>query len=157
MSYPYEFALFAAINRNRVYDKVIEALERAAEAEGITQSQIAERAGRKQSQISAWLSGPSNWTLDTVSDLLRSVHASMEYSVVFDTDRTQSNIFHPASLEPDKGRPLVEATATATVRPQLTEIEGTKQWQTPPQSNQVSQWFQGSGTSSLEKSIPIPQ
>jgi len=103
MSYPYEFALFAEFNRNRVYDKVIEALERAAAENGFTQAKIAATIGRKPSQVSAWLSGPSNWTLDTISDLLRAVHASMEYNVIFDTDRISANIIHPASLAPDQG------------------------------------------------------
>lgn len=83
MSYPYELALWAERNRNQLYDAVVEALEKA----GISQSEIARATGRKPSQISVWLSGPSNWTADTSSDLLRSVRATMEYRVVFDDER----------------------------------------------------------------------
>jgi transcriptional regulator with XRE-family HTH domain len=99
MTYPYEFALFAERNRNLAYDEVIGALEKAAVRDGVTQAKIADAMGRKRPQVSAWLSGPSNWTLDTISDLLRAVGATMEYKAVFDSERAASNIFHPALAE----------------------------------------------------------
>jgi plasmid maintenance system antidote protein VapI len=99
MTYPYDFGLAKELNRARAYDSVIAALEKAAQEEGMTQSKIAERMGRKRPQISAWLSGPSNWTLDTISDLLRAIDAEMEYEVVFNKDRSLSNHSHPLYAE----------------------------------------------------------
>jgi transcriptional regulator with XRE-family HTH domain len=144
MMYPYDFALHAEINRNRVYDIIIEALERAAKENGVTQAQIAQTIGRKPSQVSAWLSGPSNWTLDTISDLVRAVGASMDYKVVFDDDRVASNIMHPALTEP-----ILPSITVSSTGPNI--VEGTKTWLiSPHQTSQYYKTFPVSGTPNIE-------
>lgn len=115
MSYPYEMAVFASRNRERAYETVIKAIELAAAKTGINRKQIAAATGRKPSQVSATLSGPSNWTLDTVSDLLRAVGATMEYEVVFDDDRAKANEFHPAARPSKRPLPVVQVVRSLPI------------------------------------------
>lgn len=94
MNYPFEAAVFAERNRNRVYEIVIKKIEEAATAKGVSRKEIADKIGRSAPHISRWLQGPSNWTLDTVSDLLWSIDAEMDYEAVFHADRCPKNIYN---------------------------------------------------------------
>ena len=94
MTYPYKAAVFAKRNRNIVYEAVVKAVESGARARGMTRKDIAIKLGKKAPQISNWLKGPSNWTLDTISDLLYAVDATMDYGVIFNKDRLKSNVFN---------------------------------------------------------------
>ena len=56
--------------RNSFYDYIMRRFQEAAEQEGLTKTKLAERLGVTPSRVTRLLGSPSNWTLDTVSELL---------------------------------------------------------------------------------------
>lgn len=114
MTYPYEAALYAERNRNEAYKAIISALEEAVEKDTVTRRIIADRIGRKAPQVSKWLSGPSNWTLDTISDLLFAIGATVDYNVVKNLDRPKQNEFNeystPISISSAPSQPAIKTT-----------------------------------------------
>lgn len=63
--------------RLSVVGAVAKLYEELRETEGLNQSRLAERLGCSRSHISRLLSGPGNWTLDTVGDLLAAMDAEL--------------------------------------------------------------------------------
>lgn len=56
--------------RNSFYDYVLRRFHDAAEHEDLTKAKLARRLGVTPSRVTRLLGSPSNWTLDTVSELL---------------------------------------------------------------------------------------
>ena len=81
--------------KNRVFEALTAFFAEEAERRGISKKEIAEALRRDPAQISRWLSSPTNLTLDTISDLLLSLEAEMDYSVAKFQDRGTPNEMHP--------------------------------------------------------------
>ena len=88
--------------RNRVFAEVLRAIDNEIAAGRITRANIARRLGKNPSQVSRWLSGPGNWTLDTVSDLLTAIESELDTRVVFYRDRSRPNYQHPMASTRDR-------------------------------------------------------
>lgn len=69
-------AYFQERLKGRVYSFVVdELLRRRAADPSLTQAEIARRLGKRPEQITRLLSGPGNWTLETLSDLFLAICA----------------------------------------------------------------------------------
>src|SRR5690349_24493980 len=89
-------------SKNRLFEALTSFFAEEAERRGITKRDIAECLRRDPALITRWLTAPSNLTLDTISDLLLSLGAEMDYVVAKFEDRPQPNEMHPliARLRP---------------------------------------------------------
>jgi hypothetical protein len=89
--------------KNRVFAAIASFFAAEAERENITKREIASRLSCDPSQITRWLSAPSNMTIDGVSDILLSLGAEADLNIVKFEDRPLQNYVHP----------LIEATIPA--------------------------------------------
>jgi DNA-binding phage protein len=101
MNTQYEMAKFEYRNENRAYDAVIAALEAAAAQDRLKRKDIAKKIEMDPGQFSRLLSGPSNWTLGTISNLLFAIGAEMEFNVVDIAKRQKSSVQHYLSGDVD--------------------------------------------------------
>ncbi len=82
--------------KNRIFARLSAFFAEESERTGITKSDIAARLKKDPAQITRWLSGPSNLTLDTLSDLLLALDAEVETPrIVRFEDRPEANYIHP--------------------------------------------------------------
>jgi hypothetical protein len=117
----YEAAYFEQRFRNRIYEAVIKAVEQAAQENNWKRKDLAVSIGKKPSQLTKWLAGPGNWTLDTVSNLLFAINAELDFTVSFFAQKVKSNELHdlnwPSPLPPKTTPKSVDTTGGTVVLP----------------------------------------
>ena len=91
-----EIFYFRQRNRNKIFQTVVAHFADEA-ANGLTKSELARRLGKDPAQITRWFSGPGNWTLDTVSDLLLSMDCELDFFCKAVNLRTKGDL---AEIEP---------------------------------------------------------
>lgn len=62
----YDLAFVRSRNRNKVHSLLLEEFDKS----GLSKAEVAKMLGKRPEQITRWLSGPGNLTLDTISDLI---------------------------------------------------------------------------------------
>lgn len=82
--------------KNRIFMRLALFFSEENERTGITKKDIARRLKKDPAQISRWLSGPSNLTLETLSDLLLALDAEADPPLIVRfRDRPKPNYAHP--------------------------------------------------------------
>ena len=82
-----ELTYFRERQRNRFFEQVF---RRFIDCK-LSKADLARRLEKRPEQVTRWLSGPGNWELDTISDLLRAMDAEVDFRVVPLADRAKPN------------------------------------------------------------------
>ena len=77
----FDLAYFRRRQQNRAFEAVYSHFLNVAKKEKLTKKALAQRLGKDPAQITRWFSGPGNWTMDTVSDLLLAIGAELEFNI----------------------------------------------------------------------------
>ena len=90
------FGYFRTRNKRRLYTLVMQEFKRS----GLSQADLARRLGKKADVVCRWLAGPTNWTIDTVSDLLFAISgAEPTYGLSYPLEQPPRNDVRPRWLE----------------------------------------------------------
>ena len=81
--------------QNAVFNEIVKAFVGEVKAGRISRATLAKRIGKEPPQITRWLSGPANLTLNTTSTILLGMNAEMDVKVVFSRDISVPNYAHP--------------------------------------------------------------
>jgi Helix-turn-helix len=88
-------AYYRRRQQNHVFAALTKFFAEEAEKGAISKKELAEILGRDPSQITRWLSAPSNLELDTISDILCAMGAELDVRIVRLAERAQPTHVHP--------------------------------------------------------------
>lgn len=92
---PRDLFYYRQRSKNRLFEAITSFYAEEAERRGITKKDIADALKRDPSQITRWLTMPSNLTSESISDLLFILGAEMDYTVSRFAERPKANYIHP--------------------------------------------------------------
>jgi hypothetical protein len=90
---------------------------------GLTKKAIALRLGKEPSQITRWLSGPGNWTLDTLSDLLLAMDAELDPTIARFSESATPNYVHPYARESGTSTAWTGTESRTTLRTEAAKTQ----------------------------------
>ncbi|MCC0013848.1 MAG: helix-turn-helix transcriptional regulator [Rhodobiaceae bacterium] len=86
-------AYFRARLRSRVHEAILQIFLKEKE-NGLTKADLSRRLGKAPEQITRWLGGPGNLTLDTVSDILLAMKHELSFEITPIDQHVRHNEFH---------------------------------------------------------------
>jgi hypothetical protein len=124
-----DIAYYRQRQKNRVFTALAAFFADEARQGNVTKKELAIRLGRDPAQITRWLSAPSNFELDTLSDILLAMGAEMDHEIVRFQDRCEvediycttgtdanSRAFASDNVVPLNARESVCVTSGSTIR-----------------------------------------
>jgi hypothetical protein len=94
-----DIAYYRQRQKNRVFSALVAFFAEEAERGRVTKKKLAELLGKDPAQITRWLSSPSNFELDTISDILLAMGAEMDHQIVRFSERPKQNYAHALMRE----------------------------------------------------------
>jgi hypothetical protein len=90
-----DVAYYRRRQQNRLFAQIASFFAEEAANGRITRKEIADKLSKNPSQITRWFSGPSNFEMDTLSDILLTMGAELDHRIVKFSDRSKPNFSHP--------------------------------------------------------------
>ncbi len=85
--------------KNRIFQALLAHFADQAARHGLTRKDLALRLNRDPAQVTRWLSAPSNWTLDTISDLLLAMNSELSAEIASLDSQAESDYSKGLLLE----------------------------------------------------------